>query len=51
MRMGTVSFILGFIVPTWYRAQNSRYYQDNRRNNPDRLERFEQTLSTIKRGI
>ncbi|RDH80703.1 MAG: hypothetical protein DIZ80_16890 [endosymbiont of Galathealinum brachiosum] len=50
-RMGIVTFILGFIVPTWYRAQKSRYSEENRRNNPDRRERFEQTLNTIRRGV
>lgn len=51
IRIGVVSFILGFIVPTWYRAQKSRYNEENRRNNPGRRARFDQTLNTIRRGV
>lgn len=49
MRIGVVSFILGFIVPTWYRAQKGK--EENRRRNPEMRDRFEQTVKSIKQGF
>lgn len=51
IRMTIVSFILGFVVPTWYRAQKSMHDVDNRRNNPEKRERFKQQLDSIRHGV
>lgn len=51
IRMTMVSFILGFVVPTWYRAQKSMNDGKNRRNNPEKRERFNQKLDSIRQGV
>jgi len=50
LRMALVGFVLGFFVPTWYRAHKSPYGAGNRRMNPQKRERFARELETINRS-
>lgn len=49
-RMTVVSFILGFVVPTWYRAQKNTYDGRNRRGNLAKRERFSKEMDLIRHG-
>ena len=46
----TVAFILGFVVPTWYRAQKNTFTGRDRRRNFSKRERFKQKLISIRSG-
>ena len=50
VRIAFVSFILGFVVPTWYRAQKAGFSGHDRRKNFSNRKRFESDLATIRRG-
>jgi len=50
IRIAMVAFILGFIVPTWYRAQKADYSGRDRRTNLSNRERFKNDLASIRRG-
>jgi len=50
IRMTLVAFILGFIVPTWYRSQKSRGTKVNRRHHPGKRERFQREIAAIRQG-
>ena len=50
MRIVLVSFVLGFIVPTWYRAQNNPHSTDRRRDSKER-KRFKEELESIRHGM
>jgi len=49
-RIALVSFILGFVVPTWYRAQKSTFNGQDRRRNLFKREQFDRDLMSIRRG-
>jgi hypothetical protein len=48
--MALIGFVLGFVVPTWYRAHKSPYGVGDRRMDPQKRERFTQELQTIRRS-
>jgi hypothetical protein len=50
IRMTLVAFILGFVVPTWYRSQKSRVAKVNRRHHLGKRERFQRELAAIRQG-
>ena len=50
IRISLISFVLGFIVPTWYHAHNQPFII-NRRKDPKERDRFNQTLSSIQLGV
>ncbi len=50
LRVGLVAFVLGFIVPTWYRAQKSLLGID-RRENQNKRDEFIKQLHTIRNGV
>jgi hypothetical protein len=49
LRMALVGFVLGFFVPTWYRAHKSPYGAGDRRRNPHQRECFEQDLQSLRK--
>ncbi|MBW3225390.1 hypothetical protein [Marinobacter adhaerens] len=49
LRMALLGFVLGFFVPTWYRAHKSPYGEGDRRQNPRQRECFEQDLLRLKK--
>lgn len=49
-RIAVISFILGFVVPTWYRAQKSAFSGRDRRRNFSNRERFDHDLKSVRRG-
>lgn len=49
-RMTLVTFILGFVVPTWYRSQKSRVANVDRRHQPGKRERFQREIAAIRQG-
>lgn len=50
LRMALAGFVLGFFVPTWYRAHKSPYGEANRRKNSKQRQRFEEDLKKIRQG-
>jgi len=49
-RITLVAFILGFVVPTWYRAHKVRSAASDRRTDPDERKRFQEDLNAIRQG-
>ncbi len=50
LRITLVAFVLGFIVPTWYRAQN-QLFKINRRKDFNERERFKHELELKRHGM
>ena len=50
IRISIIAFVLGFVVPTWYRAHN-RIDKDERRENHEARERFNEELHNKKDGV
>ncbi len=51
LRITVMSFVLGFIVPTWYRAQNNINNKVDRRRDPKERERFKQELDLLQHNM
>jgi hypothetical protein len=49
LRMALVGFVIGVIVPTWYRAHRQPHDTDDRRRNLENRKRFQWEIQTIKR--
>lgn len=50
LRISLMGFVLGFIVPTWYRAQN-RSVKVERRKDPKERERYTEELNIRRNGV
>jgi hypothetical protein len=50
LRMALLGFVVGFVVPTWYRAHRSPYGAGDRRMDPKKRERFKQELDALRRS-